>query len=123
VPAAGLYFHASKSAHGHYAVQFMTGCLTTGCRHTSEVSTDVQVGKPGKTSGRCPSGTFAIPSAQVKRGSFKGSGAFLIAGRTVTISITGTFKSATKITGTIVAPNVCGGADRYVAVPGYLSGG
>jgi hypothetical protein len=51
-------------------------------------------------------------------GSFSGSGEFALGHRDITVTVTGTFKSATRLTGTVVGPKVCGGSDRYTAIPG-----
>jgi hypothetical protein len=110
--APGMYLHASKSSHGHYALQLSTECLTTGCRRTTEISAEVEIGKPGKTTGKCPNAIFAIPSASLKKDRFSGSGQFVLAGHDVTISINGVVKSIKKITGTVTGPKACGGADH-----------
>jgi hypothetical protein len=95
--------------------------VTTGCHKTKSVSTDVEVGKPGVTKGRCPAGTYAIPG-KIKGSTFSGSGQFLLRHKMMTISVTGQFVSTAKITGTVSGPKPCGGADRFVAVPGSLPG-
>jgi hypothetical protein len=115
-PKRGLHL-SGTSAHKRYTVEVVTHCLTPGCHLATEVSIDLTVGTLGQTSGPCPSATDALVGPIVD-GRFTATGSFFLAGsKMAKFSIGGRFTGARRITGRIVGPRACGGADDFVAQP------
>jgi hypothetical protein len=105
------------SAHGKFGIYVHTLCSvsSTSCVPTSDHKTGaVGVGlllgnKPTRKCGDVGiEEEFGIP--------LKGSRFSQVAGTAgITFTITGTFTSATRVTGKIIAPAGCGGTDSYTA--------
>ena len=71
-------------------------------------------GRPGVLGGRCPYGTYELTdAAPITAGRFSASTQFLMFGRILTFSVTGTLDGVRSVHGNVSGPRACGSPDSY----------
>ena len=102
-----------KSRHGHYGVNLLPQCFTTGCTRATTIAVQVTTGSAKHPGAKCVYGTFQLPAAKLHRGRFAASGRFLAGSKTITIKASGVFTTSTRARGTVTGPRACGRTDGF----------
>ena len=105
--------YAGNTAHGHYRVSIITNCVGKKCTTATTTTITLRAGSPTKPVSGCPSGGYDLPAGKIKRGKFSASTEFVVAGKILKFTVSGTFTAKTKLKGTVTGPSACGGSDAF----------
>jgi hypothetical protein len=112
-PKANEYYQGN-SAHKHYRLSLTTGCTGKKCSSATSVKVEITAGSPTyPTAASCPFAAYDLPNGTVKKGKFASSTQFTVDGHTQKFTVSGTFTTATNLTGTVTGVKACGGSDAF----------
>jgi hypothetical protein len=119
-PTASQLF-LGNTAHGHYHVSVTTSCATKKCTAATSATIAIRAGSRTHPNTACPYGGYGLPTGKIKQGKFTASTQFVISGKLLKFTVSGTFTSANKIKGTVTGASACGGADKYTMTGHHIT--
>jgi hypothetical protein len=111
-PTGSLFFTGS-TAHGSYHVAITTSCSGKKCTAATSAAAAIKAGNAIHPKKGCPYGGYGLPTAKIKQGKFSAATEFVVAGKLLKFSVSGTFTAANKVKGTVSGISACGGSDTF----------
>ncbi len=105
--------YVGNTAHGHYHVSVILSCTGKKCKTGTIATISIKAGSPSRPTTACPYGGYDLPTGHVKQGKFSAATEFVISGKDLKFTVSGTFTTATKLTGSVAGVKACGGTDTF----------
>ena len=109
----GSQTFAGNTAHGKYHVAVTTSCSGKKCAAATSASIAIKAGNQTHPNTGCPFGGYGLPTGKIKQGKFSVSSEFVVAGKLLKFTVSGTFTAANKIKGSVTGVAACGGSDSF----------
>jgi hypothetical protein len=105
---------SGTTAHKHYAISVGAKCSTKKCSTANAALVIVTAGsRRAPSTSACEFAGYALPLAKISSGKFSATQKFFEPKGPVSFTVSGKFTSATKVTGTVVGSQSCGGKDTF----------
>jgi hypothetical protein len=105
--------YVGNTAHGHYHVSVTLSCTAKKCTTGTVATISIRAGSLSKPIKGCPVGGYDLPLGHVKAGKFSATTEFVVSGKLLKFTVSGSFTAATKLSGSVTGVAACGGTDTF----------